>query len=74
MIATHLETQLTTRGQFLRHRDMNRVIFLGYILQSLPYILGISRQVIPIRRDKKVNQKRQKSKQYIIHTFLKTVC
>ena len=53
---------------------MYRVIFLGYILQSLPYILGISRQVIPIRRDKKVNQKRQKSKQYIIHTFLKTVC
>ena len=52
MIATHLETQLTTRGQFLRHRDMNRVIFLGYILQSLPYILGISRQIIPIRKDK----------------------
>lgn len=44
---------------------MYRVIFLGYILQSLPYILGISRQIIPIRkvkacydltrRDKKVN-------------------
>lgn len=44
---------------------MYRVIFLGYILQSLPFILGISRQIIPIRkvkacydltrRDKKVN-------------------
>lgn len=31
---------------------MYRVIFLGYILQSLPYILGISRQIIPIRKDK----------------------
>ena len=58
-------TQFTTRGQFLRHREMNRGIFQGYILSFLPYILGISRQIIPIRkikvfydltrRDKKVN-------------------